>query len=77
MVKKVRLAVFASGTGTNFQALNDAIIQRNLNAEIVRLVVDHSKAGVLNLAKVFGVPATWLFWFYGAKLRARSPYATG
>jgi multidrug resistance protein len=26
---------------------------------------------------VFGVPATWLFWFYGAKLRARSPYATG
>ena len=62
MVKKVRLAVFASGTGTNFQALNDAIIQRNLNAEIVRLVVDHSKAGVLNLAKVFGVPATTIIY---------------
>ncbi|MGO2675522.1 MAG: phosphoribosylglycinamide formyltransferase, partial [Leuconostoc mesenteroides] len=25
MVRKVKLAVFASGTGTNFQALNDAI----------------------------------------------------
>lgn len=58
MVKKVRLAVFASGTGTNFQALHDAILQRQLNAEIVRLIVDKSTAGALNLAKLFGVPAT-------------------
>lgn len=58
MVRKVKLAVFASGTGTNFQALNDAILQRNLNAEIVRLIVDKSTAGALNLAKVFGIPAT-------------------
>ncbi|MGX4592994.1 phosphoribosylglycinamide formyltransferase [Leuconostoc sp. JNUCC 76] len=58
MVRKVRLAVFASGTGTNFQALNDAILQRNLNAEIVRLIVDKSTAGALNLAKLFGIPAT-------------------
>ncbi|MCT4381888.1 phosphoribosylglycinamide formyltransferase [Leuconostoc suionicum] len=58
MVRKVRLAVFASGTGTNFQALNDAILQRGLNAEIVRLIVDKSTAGALNLAKLFGIPAT-------------------
>ena len=58
MVRKVNLAVFASGTGTNFQALNDAILQRNLNAEIVRLIVDKSTAGALNLAKLFGIPAT-------------------
>ncbi|MCT8385537.1 phosphoribosylglycinamide formyltransferase [Leuconostoc mesenteroides] len=58
MVRKVKLAVFASGTGTNFQALNDAILQRNLNAEIVRLIVDKSTAGALNLAKLFGIPAT-------------------
>ncbi|WP_367292011.1 phosphoribosylglycinamide formyltransferase [Leuconostoc mesenteroides] len=58
MVRKVKLAVFASGTGTNFQALNDAILQRNLNAEIVRLIVDKSTAVALNLAKLFGIPAT-------------------
>lgn len=58
MVRKVRLAVFASGTGTNFQALNDAILQRGLNTEIVRLIVDKSTAGALNLAKLFGIPAT-------------------
>ncbi|MFK8200655.1 phosphoribosylglycinamide formyltransferase [Leuconostoc mesenteroides] len=58
MVRKVNLAVFASGTGTNFQALNDAILQRNLNAEIVRLIVDKSTAGAMNLAKLFGIPAT-------------------
>lgn len=58
MVRKVRLAVFASGTGTNFQALNDAILQRGVNAEIVRLIVDKSTAGALNLAKLFGISAT-------------------
>lgn len=60
MVRKVRLAVFASGTGTNFQALYDAILQRQLEAEIVRLIVDKSSAGALNLAKLFGVPATFI-----------------
>ncbi|MGX7052108.1 phosphoribosylglycinamide formyltransferase [Leuconostoc palmae] len=60
MVKPIKLAVFASGTGTNFQALHDAILQRQLNAKIVRLIVDKSSAGALNLAKVFGVPATFV-----------------
>ncbi|MGY3742459.1 phosphoribosylglycinamide formyltransferase [Leuconostoc inhae] len=60
MVKSVRLAVFASGTGTNFQALHDAILQRHLDAEIVRLIVDKSAAGALNLSKIFGIPATFI-----------------
>ena len=60
MVRKVKLAIFASGTGTNFQALHDAILQRQLNAEVVRLIVDKSSAGALNLAKLFGVPATFI-----------------
>ncbi|MEX0380525.1 phosphoribosylglycinamide formyltransferase [Leuconostoc sp. MS02] len=60
MVKSVRLAVFASGTGTNFQALHDAILQRQLDAKIVRLIVDRSAAGALNLAKIFGIPATFI-----------------
>ena len=60
MVKSVRLAVFASGTGTNFQALHDAILQRHLHAKIVRLIVDKSAAWALNLAKIFGIPATFI-----------------
>ncbi|WP_288958093.1 formyltransferase family protein, partial [uncultured Leuconostoc sp.] len=60
MVRKARLAVFASGTGTNFQALYDAILQRQLDAEIVRLIVDKSSAGALNLAKLSGVPAIFI-----------------
>ncbi|MGO2625347.1 MAG: phosphoribosylglycinamide formyltransferase [Leuconostoc mesenteroides] len=71
MVRKVKLAVFASGTGTNFQALNDAILQRNLNAEIVRLIVDKSTAGALNLAKLFGIPATAIKYSnYETKIKA-------
>ncbi|MGO0154537.1 phosphoribosylglycinamide formyltransferase [Leuconostoc mesenteroides] len=71
MVRKIRLAVFASGTGTNFQALNDAILQRDLNAEIVRLIVDKSTAGALNLAKIFGIPATAIKYSdYETKLEA-------
>ncbi|QEA59680.1 phosphoribosylglycinamide formyltransferase [Leuconostoc koreense] len=71
MVRKIRLAVFASGTGTNFQALNDAILQRGLNAEIVRLIVDKSTAGALNLAKIFGIPATAIKYSdYETKLEA-------
>lgn len=71
MVRKVKLAVFASDTGTNFQALNDAILQRNLNAEIVRLIVDKSTAGALNLAKLFGIPATAIKYSnYGTKTEA-------
>ena len=42
------------------QALYDAILQRQLEAEIVRLIVDKSSAGALNLAKLFGVPATFI-----------------
>ncbi|KAA8325455.1 phosphoribosylglycinamide formyltransferase [Leuconostoc carnosum] len=57
MVGQVKLAIFASGTGTNFQALHDAVLQRQLPAEIVRLVVDKADAGALHLAKLFGVPA--------------------
>ncbi|WP_367294725.1 phosphoribosylglycinamide formyltransferase [Levilactobacillus yonginensis] len=47
-----RLAVFASGTGTNFSALNQAIKDRQIPAEIVLLVCDHEQAPVVQRARV-------------------------
>lgn len=46
-----RIAVFASGTGSNFEAIHDSILKGNLDAEIVLLVVDQPKAAVIEKAK--------------------------
>ncbi|AYM02926.1 phosphoribosylglycinamide formyltransferase [Levilactobacillus yiduensis] len=54
MVK--RLAVFASGNGTNFTALWQAIQDRQLPASIVLLVCDHADAPVLQRAAAVQVP---------------------
>ncbi|MFC6163725.1 phosphoribosylglycinamide formyltransferase [Lactiplantibacillus dongliensis] len=54
MLKK--LAVFASGNGTNFTALQQAITARSLPAEIVLLVCDHEDAPVLKRAQAVNVP---------------------
>jgi len=54
MVK--RIAIFASGTGTNFSALQSAIGQRKIPAEIVLLVCDQADAPVIERAEAVGVP---------------------
>jgi phosphoribosylglycinamide formyltransferase-1 len=55
---KVRAAVFASGTGSNFQAIMEA--HDDLHCEIVLLVCDQPGAIVLEKARKFGVP-TFIF----------------
>jgi phosphoribosylglycinamide formyltransferase-1 len=52
-----RLAVLASGTGTNLQALLDAISDRTLAAEIVVVVSDRPDAGALQRAASAGAAA--------------------
>lgn len=54
--RKARLAVFASGTGTNFSALQEAIVDKNLPAEIVLVVVDHQDAPVIERAAKWNIP---------------------
>ena len=54
----MRLAVFASGTGTNFQAILDAIDAGTLPAEVVCCVSNTSDAEVLERAETQGVPTT-------------------
>ncbi|CAH1851625.1 phosphoribosylglycinamide formyltransferase [Convivina praedatoris] len=57
MVKKIRLAVFASGRGTNLAALQTAIVQKDLPAQIVRVIVDQRQAGAFEIAAKWNLPA--------------------
>ncbi|MBI4051011.1 MAG: bifunctional phosphoribosylaminoimidazolecarboxamide formyltransferase/IMP cyclohydrolase [Elusimicrobia bacterium] len=50
-----RIAVFASGEGTNFQVLVDAVRSGWIPGEIVLLVCNRSEAGVLKRAKAAGI----------------------
>jgi phosphoribosylglycinamide formyltransferase-1 len=52
----MRLALFASGSGTNAGAVFDAIERRQLPAEAVLLVSDRANAGALARAQARGVP---------------------
>ncbi|MBS4209583.1 phosphoribosylglycinamide formyltransferase [Bacillus sp. FJAT-50079] len=45
-----RIAVFASGTGSNFQAIVDAVKESRLHAQIALLVCDKPGAAVINKA---------------------------
>ena len=53
-----RIAVVASGRGSNFQAVTDAIRNGKIPAECVALITDNPKAYALERAKKAGVPCT-------------------
>jgi len=55
-----RIAVLASGSGTNLQALLDAIAFGALEAEMVVVISDRAEAGVLPRAAAAGVPTVSL-----------------
>lgn len=55
--KPFRVAVFASGTGSNFQAIIDAIQEDCLDVRIELLVCDRPQAKVVERAEQAGVPA--------------------
>ena len=55
-----RIAVLASGSGTNLQALLDAIACGTLDAEMVVVISDRAEAGVLPRAAAAGVPTVSL-----------------
>jgi len=56
----VRLGVLASGTGTNFVALCEAVREGRLQAEIAVLIYNKPDAKVAIAAEQFGVPAVLL-----------------
>ncbi|TVQ12390.1 MAG: phosphoribosylglycinamide formyltransferase [Balneolaceae bacterium] len=51
-----RIAVFASGGGTNFQALIDEINRGNLHATIAGLISSRPEAGAIIRANAHGIP---------------------
>ena len=52
-----RIAVLASGSGTNLQALLDAVACGTLEAEVVAVVSDRANTGALRRAAAAGVAA--------------------
>ncbi|MFZ4453482.1 phosphoribosylglycinamide formyltransferase [Salibacterium aidingense] len=52
----MRLAVFASGSGSNFQAIADAVMENRLDAEVSLLVCDKPDAYVVKRAEALDIP---------------------
>lgn len=58
MAAEYRIAVLASGAGTNLQALIDAIVSGHLQARIVGVFSDKPACQALRRARDAGIPAT-------------------
>lgn len=69
----LRIAVFASGQGTNFQALADAVQQEKLDATIELLVCDKPAAPVVERARKAGIDS---FVFVPKEYPSREAYET-
>ena len=59
-MKTLRLGVLGSGSGSNMQSIQDAITAGTLNASIVCVISDVPDAFILERAKQYGIPATYI-----------------
>ncbi|WP_203334686.1 phosphoribosylglycinamide formyltransferase [Planococcus beigongshangi] len=57
MANKTKIAVFASGNGSNFQAIADSAATGALQAEIMLVVTDRPQAYVMERAQQAGIPS--------------------
>jgi phosphoribosylglycinamide formyltransferase-1 len=55
-LKKLQLGVFASGRGSNFNAILQAIQENRLDAEIRLLLTNNPEAGALSIARKHDIP---------------------
>ena len=53
---KPRIVVLASGSGSNFQSIIDAINRNQIDARIVRLIASRNDIGALERAKTANIP---------------------
>ena len=72
-MRKTRLAVFASGSGSNYEAIANACSEGLIDAEVVLLVCDKPGAYVLERAKRYG---TECFAFNPKEYESREAYET-
>ena len=56
----LKLGIMASGSGSNFGAIAQAIANQELNAQIQVLIYNNPNAGVVKRAESWGVPAILL-----------------
>ncbi|NTV99421.1 MAG: phosphoribosylglycinamide formyltransferase [Chlorobiaceae bacterium] len=56
-VHKTRLAVFCSGTGSNFKVLHRAIAEKYIDAEFVLCISNRKVCGAMEYARENGIPA--------------------
>ncbi len=56
----VSIAILASGRGSNFDAIAEAIAQGSLEAKIIGVISDREKAAVLTKAAARGIPAKFI-----------------
>jgi len=54
-LKTKNIVVFASGTGSNFKALHQAALKREIPARITALISDNPDAGALRYAREHGI----------------------
>lgn len=57
---QLRLAVLASGRGSNFEAIQNNIINGKLKATIQVVISNKASAGALEIARHHGIPAVYL-----------------
>lgn len=55
-MSRVKVAVLASGRGSNFKAIQDAIVAGRCNAEIKVLITNKAEAPAIGIAKQYGIP---------------------
>lgn len=55
MTAPTKIAVFASGSGSNFQAIQEAIERGELHAKVALVVTDKPGAFVVTRAENFGI----------------------
>ncbi len=56
-MKHLRIAAFASGSGSNLQSILDAIESKELDAEITVVIASRPNIPVLERAKKYGIPS--------------------
>lgn len=54
--QRCRLAVLASGRGSNFRAIAESCSDAHFPAEVACLVTDRANAGAIGIAEAFGIP---------------------
>ena len=59
-MSKKKILIFASGRGSNAEAIHEATIDGRVNGTVVGVICDHADAQVLKRAERWGVPSTVL-----------------